>query len=243
MKIRIVTLLALATLLLTAFKSEADKGAVYFIPTLHNYHDVNPHYSYDSLRSIVASLNPDIIAVEIRPEDIKADSAYLDDNYPYEMLMMRNWFPNVEFLGFDWLGEELEGRMIPEGYGKSGQSAYKEAEKRLSQDSLYMSKLSVCFTRMRERMSLIRNSSLEQLLVSADGEITRQYHECREKVLKGSPYEEMVIFTNKRDDKIVENINRIIESNKGKRIVILTGDDHYHVLKDKIKHNELYPSK
>ncbi|MGZ5287826.1 MAG: hypothetical protein ACXWB9_11595, partial [Flavisolibacter sp.] len=86
---------------------------------LHGLHKTNTAYNYDSLKNTVTRFYPDLIAVEIRSDDITGDSSYLGKNYPREMWMMRYWFPGVEIDGYDWLGKDLEGRRIPDQYWKN----------------------------------------------------------------------------------------------------------------------------
>src|SRR5687768_9829702 len=123
---------AVATLVLaTAFA----QTRVYVIPVLHGMHKTNPLYSYDSVQAIVKRLNPDVIAVEIRAEDIDSDTAYLKQNYPLEMWMMPYWFPGATIAGFDWLGDELAGKPIPARYWKD-HSRIKALQRLLGTDSV-----------------------------------------------------------------------------------------------------------
>ena len=48
----------------------AKNNQVIFIPSLHNFHRLNTNYSYGTLKAYIKKINPEIIAVEIRPEDI-----------------------------------------------------------------------------------------------------------------------------------------------------------------------------
>ena len=92
---------------------------VYVIPVLHGMHKTNQQYTYDSIRAMVERLNPDVIAVEIRAEDIDSDTAYLKQNYPLEMWMMRYWFPSATIAGFDWLGKDLAANPYLTATGKT----------------------------------------------------------------------------------------------------------------------------
>ena len=211
---------------------------VYLIPTLHGLHNVNKHYSYDSLRQIISILNPEIIAVEMRPEDIDEDSIYLAGNYPLEMRMMKYWFPETKVVGFDWLGADIEGRLIPSNYWKEI-SSIKKFERELQHDSIYQNIISNCDTFTRERLSLLQTLSLHDLLSSKDSLLTVGYYQCLEEMLKDSVHERVLTFYTLRNEKMLQNINKIIREHKKKRIVILTGDDHYIYLKNKFKNNKL----
>lgn len=211
---------------------------VYFIPTLHGYHKLNTLYNYDTLKAVITRLNPDVIAVEIRQSDIDMDSNYLKKNYPYEMRMMRYWFPSTEVVGFDWLGEDIEGKQIPVNYWKEV-SAIKKMEKAFDQDSLMIAKTKDCFARSIERDSLLQKLSLQELIRSDDATIVNHQYKCLEEKLKNSPYEEMTKFYTRRNEKILGNIHALTKKYNGKRIVIITGDDHFVALKDRFQHDHL----
>lgn len=132
-----------------------SQQTIKIIPTMHKLHVVNVIYNYDSLREIIAELEPTLIAVEMRNEDLKSDSNYLKRNYPYEMWMMKYWFPNAKIVGFDWLGSDLEGRQIPENYWKE-QSDIKKWERLLAEDTSFTSKIEECDSFTHLRMNLLQ---------------------------------------------------------------------------------------
>jgi hypothetical protein len=212
---------------------------VYFIPSLHGIHQTNQSYSYDSLKQLINHFNPEIIAVEIRQEDMDGDSLYLSKNYPYEMRMMKYWFPNTKIVGFDWLGDDIEGKPIPNNYWKDI-SFIKKAERELQADSLYSAKCSACDTFRKQRIELLKDSSLKDILKSKDSQLTRQFYECLAEQLNGSKYENILKFYDQRNEQILINIEKIIRKNRNKTIVIVTGDDHYIYLKDRFPHDLIY---
>jgi len=212
---------------------------VYVIPTLHGLHKINNNYSYDSLRSIINRINPDIIAVEIRKSDISADTSYLKKNYPYEMWMMQHWFPSILIEGFDWLGDDIEGNPIPQNYWKEI-SAIKKCEKALSNDRIYNSSISKCDSFAIERLEILKTFSLKEILESDDAMLCNKYYDCYSELLSGTDYALIPQFNNKRNEKILFNINEHVKKYNGKIIVIITGDDHYVYLKDRLYHQKLY---
>lgn len=220
----------------TPTKQTAD---VYLIPVLHGLHKTNPHYNYESLRAVIDSLNPEIIAVELRPEDITQDTMYLKRNYPKEMWMMQYWFPEKEIAGIDWLGPDIEGTPIPEKYW-SETAEIKNLERKLAADSLYNHKIQQCYTFQEKRMRLLKNLSLIDLLKSHEAALTLQQYACYEETLHGSPYEGITAFYLKRNQKLLENIETLRHANPTKTIVVLTGADHYAWLLDKLAHKPLY---
>lgn len=226
----------LVSLLLLSCKT-ANKN-IYMLPTLHSIHKINANYDYRQLKETVAEINPDIIAVEIRAEDISQDSLYLKKNYPYEMWMMKKWFPAKKIVGFDWLGSDIEGQLIPSNYWKEI-SPIKKYEKELAEDSVYSTKKAKCEHFSTERLPILKTNSLAELLKSKDAQLTSDFYNCLNESLQGSIHQRVPDFYAKRNDEILENIRNIISENKNKKILFLTGDDHYIFLKDKIEHRTI----
>lgn len=202
---------------------------IYLIPTIHGLHKTNQQYNYDSLRNIISKLNPDVIAVEIRSEDMNKDSNYLKKNYPFEMWMMSLWFPSVKIEGFDWLGKDLEGNIIPEDYWVR-QSSIRKLQNQLNADSSFTSKIWHCNSFTGERMIILKESSLQSILTSNDAALTLKYYQCLKNAFENSPYLALTDFYNERNTKMQENLHQLFNKHDGKRLVILTGDDHYPYL-------------
>lgn len=212
---------------------------VYFIPTLHGLHKTNEKYNYDSLRQLIARIDPAVIAVEIRPEDIGRDTTYLGKNYPYEMWKMQSWFPQAKIVGFDWLGGDIENLPIPENYWQE-LAEVKKRERELAKDSVYSAQRAECAPLVEERLQILKNSSLQEILKSRDALLTQRYYECVEGKLRGSKYEWLLNFYDKRNGKLLANIKRIINDHKSQTMVIVTGDDHYVDLKNRFEHKDLF---
>lgn len=207
-----------------------SQTTVYLIPSLHGLHKTNVRYNYDSVRATIARLRPDVIAVEIRNEDLTADTAYLKQNYPYEMWMMRYWFPATAIEGFDWLGAELEGQPIPARYWQD-RSRIKALQKLLSLDTAYSRKLAACQLYNDQRMAILNNSTLKELLQSNDAILIKAYYDCLTQYLRGSEYEALTTFYDSRNQQMMQRLQAILALHPGKRIVVLTGDDHVPYLR------------
>ena len=199
--------------------------------TLHGMHKSNQRYTYDSIYAMVQRARPDVIAVEIRAEDIAADTAYLKNNYPYEMWMMRYWFPGTTIAGFDWLGKDLEGKPIPDRYWKD-HSRIKALQQLLQIDTVYSRKLSSCRLYTDERLAILEQSSLRQILQSNNTILIKEYYNCLEQHLQGSEYDELPRFYTARNQKMQERLLALVTEHQGKTIVVLTGDDHYPYLRE-----------
>jgi hypothetical protein len=217
----------------------AAQTKLYLIPSLHGLHGVNKNYSYDSLKQNIAKLNPDIIAVEIRSEDIDADTIYLKRSYPFEMWMMRYWFPKTKIFGFDWLGDDIEGSPIPKNFWKE-KSLIKKLERQLAQDSTLAKLCAVCDSIGMKRYEILKDKSLKEIIESNDSQLCNQFYNCYSDLLKDSNYEFIPYFNNERNFRILLNIKAIITKLEGKTIVVITGDDHYVYLNGKIFSEQLF---
>lgn len=198
---------------------------VIIISTIHGAHKTNPNYSYDSLFKFIEKYNPDIIGVEIREEDIDSSSAYLKNNYPFEMYECIKKYPAKKTVGFDWLGPELEGKAIPENYWKEI-SAIKKLQGKLNQDSIISQKLSILEIIKEEKEKLILKASLFELNDGRYDLINFIYYKQLKVLLYGTEYITLSDFYQQRDKHIAGNIIEIIKNNKGKRMIFLLGADH-----------------
>jgi hypothetical protein len=217
-------------LMATAF----SQTKVYLIPTLHGLHKTNQQYNYDTIKAVVVRLNPDVIAVEIRPEDVKEDSSYLKSNYPFEMWMMPHWFAATTIEGFDWLGAELENKPIPPRYWQD-QSRTKYLQRRLDLDSVYTARLKSCQLYTNDRMAILNSQSLKGIIASNDALLIKEYYNCLQLQLRGSDYEELTAFYTMRNKKMMTRLDALFQKHSGKTIVVLMGDDHYPYLLEHLK--------
>jgi hypothetical protein len=202
---------------------------VYLVPVLHGLHKTNYFYPYDSVKAVVARTGADVVAVEMRPEDMAQDSSYLKGNYPYEMWMMPHWFGQKTIEGFDWLGQDIEGKPIPPRYWQEV-STIKKLQARLNSDAAYTAQLKSCQLYADERMRVLSTQSLKAILASNDAILTKEYYNCLEQRLRGSDYEELTQFYNRRNQKMMTHLNGLLEKHKGKTITVVTGADHYPYL-------------
>ncbi len=221
--------LAILTAILFATAGSAQQRTL-LLPTLHALHRVTPRYNFDSLKAVIARQQPAVIAVEIRQEDIDKDSGYLKKNYPYEAWMMRYWFPQAKLIGYDWLGDDIEGKPIPDKYWESA-SSVQQWEKELKADTLYNSRAERCQVYLTQRVNMVVKSSLPEILDGNDAILQQEYYNCVSMQLLGSKHYRIMEFFNKRNSKMLENLRRQLPAFEGQSVVIVTGDEHYPYLK------------
>lgn len=231
------SILLFAALFLLASAAVAQTR-VYLVPVLHTMHKANYFYPYDSVKAVVARTGADVVAVEIRPEDIAKDTNYLKANYPFEMWMMPHWFAQKTVEGFDWLGIDIVGKEIPSGYGQDG-SGIKKLQERLERDTFYTARLKSCKLYADERLKLLSSQSLKTILSSNDAILTKEYYNCLEQHLRGSDYADLTQFYTQRNQKMMSNLDAIMRRHEGKTIVVITGTDRYPYLLDHLKKNRV----
>ena len=91
----------------------AQKTEVLILPTIHGGHKKNVNYNFEHVRRIIQNFKPDIIAVEIRPEDMDRDTNYLNPLYNPEMIMFKNEFPEAKRLVLTLWDQILKGNPYP----------------------------------------------------------------------------------------------------------------------------------
>ena len=220
----ILPLALLAVLVASANGSESGKSNLLIVSSLHAAHEDHATFSYDDLFSLVQDFEPDFVGVEIRPEDIGANRAYLLSNYPWEMVELAHRYQERAF-GFDWLGHEIAGTSIPESYFKDLPAT--KLSKELNDDEVMMASRPEQIARYEEEQSkLIVNATPASLTDGRYGALCRQIDELEQSWLSGSRYEEILAFSRLRDEEIARTLIRFIERHRGSRIIAVMGADH-----------------
>lgn len=201
------------------------KTEVMILGTIHGMHKDNDYYSFDDVFSIVDAFSPDVIGLEIREEDMLESREYLSKYYPYEMIECKHRYEDTcKVLGFDWLGESIENRSIPERYFDGLTSKILEKDFEAAENFVKEKKLIEVIDQIR--VPLIINRSGKEINDGKYDVAVEILYLQLEHLLKDTPYEEMSAFYRKRDVEIGENIIQIVKNNQGKKIMFLTGIDH-----------------
>lgn len=215
---------------------------VLVLPTLHGAHEMNPNYTYDDLMEIMESYNPDIVGVEIRPEDINTDGAVLEVFYPQEMITARDRFRDRVF-GIDFYSEDTQGEPIDVKIFRDTTKVVGRAN-RLAQDMKMDSAIVVKFEEMGmkevidEQQRMAMNYSAKDFLKGEYDSLVELQFVLEDSMLKGTPYEEYAVFNSRRDRRISQNALKLIEENPEKRILILVGANHRNRLIDFLKEED-----
>jgi hypothetical protein len=203
---------------------------IFILPSLHTLHRANVNYSYDSLRAVIKKIDPDVIFVEIRPEDLQEDTTYLKRNYPLEMVAIPFWFRNKKVLGMDWLGKEYVGKKLPENYWKEI-SLIKKWEEAVEADSTIAMDLLDCEEIVAQRIPMLKSGSVQQIVNGDDEQLTIKYYQCLERVYLNTPHQRLTDFYKQRNYIMAENIAREISKNGKGKYLVVTGADHVPYIK------------
>jgi hypothetical protein len=216
------SLLLTAAFGLTGAAKAAPPVEVMVVASMHGLHRTSGTYPYDDLYAVVRDFHPDLVGVELRPEDLHADAAYLANNYPTEMIeLSRDWGPRA--FGFDWLGDDLAGRPIPDGYWAE-QSPVKRLERALDADPL--SKDARLAALAAQEQALLAAATAATLNDGRYDRLNNAYYAAFKASVARSPYAPIADFYAARDRHIDANIVAAIRANPGKRVVVVTGADH-----------------
>ncbi|WP_338245396.1 hypothetical protein [Aurantiacibacter hainanensis] len=197
------------------------------VATMHGAHADSGHYSYEDFYAIVEAFDPDLVGTEIRHEDLERGEDYLARNYPREMRELARRYPD-RIVGIDWLGEDLEGRPIPENYWRE-QSAITNLQRELAQDdALHSPEAEAAQARQQEILATATSASLN------DGRYDRataDYYAALNDLLEGSKFALLNGFYAERDRRIAANAVAAVTTLRktrpeGGRVLFAVGADH-----------------
>lgn len=208
----------------------AQQKQVMVLPALHGLHNSNPNYTYGDLYQIVKDFDPDVIGVEIRPEEINMEPEQLEGLYPLEMRMIRDSFPN-RVHGIDYFGEEFRGRVIsPEVFKDTSNEigAFIQLQQKMGSDSLFQ------YKKMREgldslqelQLKIASEATADKMMEGTFDQVSDEYYDRLYSLVKDGKYEEFRRINLERDKMITENSLRLIRSAAGERMLILVGANH-----------------
>lgn len=205
---------------MTANKNNTE---IMILGTLHGLHRNNGAYSFEDIFRIIEEFDPDAAGVKIRSEDIDQPKEYLSKYYPYEMIETKIRFGSrIPVYGFDWLGDEIKNRLIPDDYFQKHPVKILESE--FDADTIpekaYFEKHD------QDRMLLITNKTAEECNDGRYDASCEEYYAKFAAAFKGTKYQPITDFYRKRDENIGRNMISIIEQNEGKKIIFLMGMDH-----------------
>lgn len=221
-RVWLLAFLALAAASCASVREAPPPTQVMVVASIHSAHRDHPTYSYERLFETVRAFQPDVVAVEIRPEDLGRDPAYLARNYPSEMITLAQAFgPHAR--GVDWLGDELAGAPAPDDWWAKG-SWVKRLEREIDADPAYRNPELQAL--QDQQMEIVRSATAASLNDGRYDAVTRAYYQRFAEQVAGGPYERLAQFYAARDRQIAGNVARIVAAHPGRRIAVVLGADH-----------------
>ncbi|MGV3687192.1 MAG: carbohydrate-binding family 9-like protein [Daejeonella sp.] len=209
------------------------KTELLILPTIHGGHARNVKYTFNHVMKIIENFKPDIIAVEIRPEDIDQDSTYLKRFYQPEMIMARAGFPGVQKAGIDFLGAEMQGKSLPPDFNRDTigeMGKLRVTNQKLMKDSaIIKARIAKGMVSLKAKQGeMMGKLSAGELLDGTYDKVTDEYTRAQTAVLANTPYQYYDDFSIQRDQKLADNIRELAIKNPGKRVIVLTGANHHN---------------
>lgn len=209
--------------------SQEKSTEVYIVSSLHKAHQVNEKYTYDSLYHYIERVQPDVIGIEIRKEEIDSSDAYLSNMYPLEMYSIRNKFRHLPVFGIDWLGSEIEGKAVPENYYDN--FFVKTLQIQVSQDSVMRKTLSVLQPLRNEMNQIALKSNISEVNDGRYDMLSKIYYLQLKHLYQDTPYQRLSKFYTLRDEHIAKNIVEIVKKHPDKKLLFVVGADHRYFSK------------
>lgn len=216
-------------------------ATVMVVASLHSLHLSDRNYGYDRLYRVIRDFRPDWVGVEIRPEDMTADTAYLGGWYPREMRELKDDYPGRVF-GFDWFGDDLNGRPIPADWRTA--SAVKTMERDMdSAPELQTPAKQAIKARLdaiqAKQQALLANATPRGLNDGRYDALCVDYYDTLRQYTAGTRFEALSRFYTARDAHLAAGVVAFVKAHPGQRIAIVTGADHHgpvvRYLKDQMK--------
>jgi hypothetical protein len=127
--------------------------------------------------------------------------------------------------GVDWLGKGIVGQPIPEGYF-ANLDVLKLSAALNDDQAQNTSKPDQIAALENQQGQLIELATPASLADGRYGQMCREIDRLERLWLTGTDYEDILDFNQQRDAKIGANIMAFLESNRGKRVVLVLGADH-----------------
>lgn len=209
---------------------------VYLIGSLHWLHQNNKNYGFEDIYEYVRKINPDVIAVEIREEDLSLNRESLDKMYPKEMVDTLTEHKDDKIVeGFDWLGNEVVGKSIPEEYFK--ESNYAVLGRELMQDEKYSKVLKTLNIVDTKKSEMLKNGDIKKVHHEFYDYAVEMSREQFKDYFEDTKYIDILNFDLDRNENINKNIIKIVQKHEDKTILVITGRDHVGHIKRVLKDN------
>jgi tetratricopeptide (TPR) repeat protein len=202
--------------------SSSAQTKVLVVGTIHQRHETNPNYSYADVVRILATFDPDLVCVEIRPQDFRK-VAYLK-----EMTLATIWglARGKEVVPIDWWDDAENVREVRDKLAQ--QPEYVEKEKQ-EKALLAASSIIIHFEKAygpQEKESQWSARLGYQFWNGPDyNAFYAEVYRISMRVYGDSPIN---LYYQTRNGRMMELIRNALHDHPGRRTIVLTGSEHKH---------------
>jgi len=203
-----------------------EKTQVLVVGTIHNLHQGNANYPFESFVRILETFDPDVVCVEIRPEDFRR-RAYLT-----EMMLASIWGLEAgrTVVPIDWWDSKNNARDERDDYQQTGEYALKQDEvERLERQSDILR----AFQRQHGKDKKIWKRAKKQYATFWNGadfnDYVREGYRISLEVFGDSCVN---LYYETRNSRMLHRIDGALASHAGERVIVLTGAEHKHYFDD-----------
>lgn len=196
-------------------KGDSTATQVLVVGTVHDQHGRNPNYTYEDVVRIVDTFDPDVVCVEIRPDDFR--------RVPYlkEMMLATVWGASKgrETCAFDWYDGTT--RRIRRELAETPEYVEKERE---FQELIASNPITVPF---EERYGDYWSGEMDYRFYNGS-EYNRYFEEWYRLSLAVYGDDPLNLYYESRNRRMMDQAWEVIRRFPGRRVALLTGTEHKH---------------
>lgn len=203
--------------------SQRSKTEIFVLSTLHQFHEQNEGYSFQTLSQIIEKFNPDVIAVELTPSDLQSRKRQ-KTKLEYE----RSVFPLADKHKYKLVPLEPSEPTFSELVG-----LIRESEKSLREKSPEKAEAFDAFAEsLYDYLFKFWNSPL-----AVNSSETDALFEVKHKFQNSIYGENQEKGWNGWNRHFLDRISEAAKDNKGKRMLVLVGAEHGYWLRKHLRDN------
>lgn len=203
--------------------SQTSQTKVAIIGSLHEYHHKLKGYSFQSIKKLISSKKPDVICIEVKPENYKGKGTKFAPYEYREVLMPFLLKTGAKIEPFDWGNEDWSELMAE--------------QKSLSKDP----KTSGLFKAIINPVELLLKHSGSMEIAELDHKFFNSpfmddwISSAYSLLSEAFPGNKISKIANERNRNMARLLIAAIRRNPGKKILVLVGIEHKYALKDALQ--------
>ncbi len=214
--------LVLSSSAATTALAEKPRPQALVLGTIHQRHGSNPNYTYEDVVSILSTFDPDLICVEIRPQDFR--------KVPYlkEMMLATIWglSHGKAVAPIDWWEDAQNAREIRAKLAKLPEYVEKDKEeKALCARSPIVLDFEKKYGPSDKEDSWSKSLGYQYWNGRDYNRYYAEIYRISMQVYGDGPFN---LFYQTRNTRMMALIRKAIEAHPGQKVMILTGSEHKH---------------